>query len=317
MTAEPGGILIIGRNGQLSRSLYEILTAHGSRVAQIGRPDVDLGNPESVKAAIRTAGPRVVVNAAAYTAVDRAEDEPEAAFAVNATGAEAVSAAAAAAGAAIIHVSTDYVFDGHKRSPYVETDATAPTGVYGESKLAGETRVATANPRHVILRTAWVFSPFGGNFVKTMLRLNNERPELNVVDDQHGNPTYAPDLAGVIRTLIERLDSAPDDPGLFGTFHAVNANDTTWFNFAAAIVDGAAQRGAPRAVVRPIGTKDYPTKARRPAYSVLSTDKLARVYGITLRPWSEALSDCLDRLVGPASQEQTPDAPRRAIDTSV
>ncbi len=301
MTAASGGILIIGKTGQVAQSLAEALAVSEYRVTTVGRPEIDLCEPHSVTDVILAARPDIVINAAAYTAVDRAEDEPEKAFALNAAGAGTVAAAAAKAGAVIVHLSTDYVFDGQKRTPYVEMDATAPTGVYGESKLLGEHRVAAANSRHVILRTAWVFSPFGSNFVKTMLRLNREKPEIRVVDDQHGNPTYAPDLAAAIKHMIDKLHGAPPDLNLFGTFHAVNADETTWFGFASAIIEGAAEREARRADVHPIGTRDYPTKAKRPAYSVLSADKLAAVYGVRLRPWSEALSDCLDRLVGPAT----------------
>ncbi|MFA5955104.1 dTDP-4-dehydrorhamnose reductase [Hyphomicrobium sp.] len=305
MTSRKQRVLIIGQNGQVSRSLYEVLSASGHHVVKIGRPDVDLCNRASVAQAIRATRPSIVVNAAAYTAVDRAEDEPEAAFATNATGAQAAAEAAAEAGAVIIHFSTDYVFDGTKRKPYVETDAVAPAGVYGKSKLAGERLVAAVNAKHIILRTAWVFSPFGSNFAKTILRLNQERPEINVVDDQHGNPTYAPDLAEVVRQIIGSLGASPSDPEIFGTFHAVNSGETTWHAFASAIIDGAAQRGGPRAAILPIATTEYPTKALRPAYSVLSTDKLADVYGIRFRPWSEALSDGLDRLIGPLRDETT------------
>ena len=243
----------------------------------------------------------MVVNPAAYTAVDKAEDDPLLAEAINAVGAEAVAKAAAKAGAPIVHFSTDYVFDGSKSSPYVETDATGPICVYGRTKLAGERRVASANPRHIILRTAWVCSPFGNNFVKTMLRLSRERPELRVVDDQYGNPTFAADLAEVVRQLVPRVvdPSAPAEN--FGIFHAVNPGETTWCRFARAIVEGAARRGAPRVPVQPIKTEDYPTKARRPAYSMLSTEKLDAVHGIRLRHWEAALADCLDQLVGSAN----------------
>ncbi|MFT3731267.1 MAG: dTDP-4-dehydrorhamnose reductase [Hyphomicrobium sp.] len=299
MTSGSQFVLVIGRNGQVSRSLDEVLTAAGHAVTVIGRPEIDLCDQPKLARAIIAARPSIVINAAAYTAVDRAEDEPEIAAAVNAAGAETVARAAAEAGAAIIHFSTDYVFDGEKHFPYVETDPVSPTGAYGRSKLDGEKLVAAANPKHIILRTAWLFSPFGSNFAKTMLRLNQERPEIRVVDDQRGNPTYAPDLADGVRRIIDRLSASPSLPGGFGVFHAVNAGETSWCGFAQAIVDGAGRRGAPHAAVRPITTRDYPTKARRPAYSVLSTDKLAQIYGVRLRPWREALSDGLDRLVGP------------------
>jgi dTDP-4-dehydrorhamnose reductase len=296
-------VLIIGRNGQVSQSVEERLTTVGRRVLRIGRPEVDLTDLRSIRDAVRAVRPDVVVNAAAYTAVDRAEDDAETAYAVNAEGARGTAEAAAEVGAPIIHFSTDYVFDGTKRTPYVETDATAPIGLYGQSKLAGERLVATANPRHVILRTAWVFSPFGTNFAKTMLRLTQERPEISVVDDQRGAPTYAPDLAMVVCRIIDRLKDPVLTRDHFGVIHAVNAGETTWYAFARAIIEGAALRGASHAALRPIGTEDFPTRARRPAYSVLSADKLSRVYGICLRPWSEALSDCLDRLLGPLSIE--------------
>ncbi|WP_156150818.1 dTDP-4-dehydrorhamnose reductase [Hyphomicrobium sp. 99] len=298
MTDVPCSTFIIGKSGQVSSSLLEALRAEDNRVFACGRPEIDLLDPESVRRAILAARPKVVVNAAAYTAVDRAEDEPEIAYAVNAAGAEAAAKAAAEIDAAIIHFSTDYVFDGSKRTPYVETDPVSPIGVYGRSKQEGEVRVAAANPKHIILRTAWIFSPFGGNFAKTMLRLSKERREIKVVDDQCGNPTHALDLAELVRKVLPLASAQSPDPRIFGTFHTVNHGETTWFGFAKAILEGAAQRGGSEVAVLPIGTKDYPTKAERPAYSVLSTDKLRDVTGFQLRPWREALSDCLDRLAG-------------------
>lgn len=298
MTGDTYSTLIIGKSGQVSSSLLGLMGGDGNRALASGRPEIDLRDPQSVRRAILAARPKVVVNAAAYTAVDKAEDEPDVAYAVNATGAEAVAKAAAEIGAAIIHFSTDYVFDGRKRTPYVETDVVSPIGVYGRSKQEGEERVAAANPKHIILRTAWVFSPFGSNFAKTMLRLSNERQEIKVVDDQRGNPTYAPDLAELVRKLLPLASAPAPDFRIFGTFHAVNHGETTWFGFAKAILEGAARRGWRDVTVLPIGTRDYPTKAERPAYSVLSTEKLRAVTGFGLRPWAEALSDCLDRLAG-------------------
>lgn len=299
MTGNQRNTLIIGQNGQVSRSLIELLEARRQRFTVVGRPEADLRDPQSVRRAILAARPSVVVNAAAYTAVDKAEDEPDAAFAVNAAGAEAAAKAAADVDATIIHFSTDYVFDGSKRVPYVETDPVAPLGIYGRSKQEGEDRVAAANQKHIILRTAWVFSPFGSNFVRTMLRLSVERAEIKVVADQRGNPTFAPDLADLVVRLIPLASASAPDPRMFGVFHAVNRDETTWFGFAQAIIEGAARRGGRDIGVLPIGTKDYPTKAARPAYSVLSTEKLRAVYGLELRPWRDALSDCLDRLAGP------------------
>ncbi|HML30534.1 MAG TPA: dTDP-4-dehydrorhamnose reductase, partial [Hyphomicrobium sp.] len=285
MTSIGDRILIIGRNGQMSRSLDERLVAGGYHVVKIGRPEVDLRDPVSVSKAVEAAKPAFVVNAAAYTAVDQAEEEPAAAFETNAAGAQAAAKAAADIGATIIHFSTDYVFDGTKRTPYAETDAVGPIGIYAQSKLMGERLVAEANPKHVILRTAWIFSPFGSNFVKTMVRLNQERREINVVDDQYGSPTYAIDLADTVCQIVDRLRNFPPSTDCFGTFHAANDGETSWHLFARAIIDGAAHRGAPRAIIHPIATSAYPTKARRPAYSVLAADKLSRVYGVRLRPW--------------------------------
>jgi dTDP-4-dehydrorhamnose reductase len=292
-------IVVIGRDGQVSRSLWDALRAAGHEVIRLGRPDVDLTKPRSVSAAILAARPEIVINPAAYTAVDKAEDEPALAEAINSAGAEAVAAAAAEVGAAIVHFSTDYVFDGRKRTPYVETDATGPIGVYGRTKLEGEHRVAAANPRHVILRTAWVCSPFGNNFVKTMLRLAAERPELRVVDDQRGNPTFAADLADVVCRLVPRIADPSAPPASFGIFHAVNDGATTWCGLAHAVMKGAAERGAPRVPVQPIRTVDYPTKASRPENSMLSTAKIETVYGILLPLWETSLATCLDSLIGP------------------
>lgn len=304
-------VLIVGGSGQVSTSLLQTMHAHPCDLMQVGRPAVDLLEPRSVIDAISRFEPTIVVNAAAYTAVDKAEDEPELAKAINATGAEAAAKAAEMVGAAIIHFSTDYVFDGRKTTPYVETDPIAPLGIYGQTKALGEQLVAAANPRHVILRTAWVFSPFASNFVRTILRLLAERDELQIVSDQYGTPTYAPDLAGVVPRIVQRLSNSPDS-NCFGVFHAVNASPTTWFEFARAINAAAARHGVTQKIIHPISTKEYPTKARRPAYSVLSTDKLENTYGIRLRPWQDAIDDCVDRLLAnrtAPSETKRPPAP--------
>ncbi len=296
---KPRRIAVIGREGQLALALNRSLAEAGHEVIILSRPLVDLSSPNTVRDAIVAISPEIVVNAAAYTAVDKAEDEPDLARAVNADGAAAAAAAAAEVGAPIIHFSTDYVFDGSASRPYDEHDPTNPLGVYGQSKLDGERMVSAANARHVILRTAWVCSPDGNNFVKTMLRLAAERPRLGVVDDQHGSPTFADDLAEVVSQLVPRVveGSAPDDS--FGIFHAASGGQTTWCQFARVIMAGAHQRGAPHVPIDAITTADYPTKARRPAYSVLSTDKLHRVHGFRLPHWEAALAACLDRLIGP------------------
>ncbi|MGQ3031182.1 MAG: dTDP-4-dehydrorhamnose reductase, partial [Ferrovibrionaceae bacterium] len=249
--------------------------------------------PETATAVVAAMKPGVVVNAAAYTAVDKAESDADQAFLVNRDGPAALARAAAAVGAPLIHVSTDYVFDGTKDGAYTEDDPVAPVSVYGRSKEAGERAVREAAERHVILRTAWVYSPFGNNFVKTMLRLGAEREELRVVADQRGCPTAAADIAAAIVRL------AGADHG-WGTYHYSGAGPTTWHGFAEAIFAGAAARGAKvPARVTAIGTADYPTPAVRPANSVLDCSRIDRVHGIVARNWREALEDCLDALIGP------------------
>jgi dTDP-4-dehydrorhamnose reductase len=294
MSAAMTRVLVIGSRGHVARSLIEVLPRHGFDVAIAARPEVDLSDPQTLAAAIRRAQPHVVVNAAAYTAVDRAEDEPDVAMAVNAAGAGAAAAHARNAGAAIVHLSTDYVFDGTKSSPYVETDRTAPLGVYGHSKLAGEAAVAAANPRHVILRTSWVCSPYGTNFLETMLRLAAERPELRVVDDQRGAPTFAADIAEAVARVIAASATKREGDERFGIFHLASEGETSRCGFARAIMAGSGARGGPSAAVAAIATRDYPTTARRPAYSKLSTAKLRRVYGFTMPDWQDSLSRCLD-----------------------
>jgi dTDP-4-dehydrorhamnose reductase len=239
------------------------------------------------------------VNAAAYTAVDRAEDQADLAFAVNRDGAARLAAAAAARGAPFVHFSTDYVFDGTKGSPYVETDTPSPLGVYGSSKEAGERAVLAANPRSVVLRTAWVCGPHGGNFVKTMLRLAAEREELRVVADQHGAPTFAADLAEAVARMAPRLVSAPAGDAAFGLFHLTGAPHTTWHGFTEEILAQAARRGHRLPRLAGIATADYPTRAARPADGRLDCSKIHRVHGMAPADWRDSLARCLDVLVGP------------------
>jgi dTDP-4-dehydrorhamnose reductase len=294
-------VLVAGATGQLAHALIEAVDHRaGWELAAIGRPDLDLQAPTTLARAIAATRPHIVVNAAAYTAVDRAESEPDIAFGINGDGAGALAQAAAECGVPIVHVSTDYVFDGSKLDAYVETDAPAPQGVYGRSKLAGEEQVAAANPRSIILRTAWLYSPFGGNFVNTMLRLAAERPELAVVADQWGNPTYAPHLAEAILALLPRLVDARPTDGLWGVYHAAGQGDTTWHGLAQETVAAAALFGRPRVPIRAITTEQYPTPARRPANSRLSCTKLARVFGIAFPPWQEGVRQCVGRLCSAA-----------------
>jgi dTDP-4-dehydrorhamnose reductase len=290
-------ILVTGREGQVARSLAELGAATpGVEIVLAGRPQLDLLEPETVRFAILAARPDVVVSAAAHTAVDRAEDEPELAFAINAAGAGAVAEAAAQAGAAVIHISTDYVFAGEGEGEYAETDTPDPKSVYGRSKLEGEKAVASANPRHVILRTAWVYSPFGRNFVKTMLALAAERDSLRIVADQWGNPTAAADIAeGVLRIAGTAVSEGLGSP--YGTFHLAGQGSINWAGFARRIFAESAALGGPSAEVEDIATADYPTKARRPHNSRLSCEKLARAYGWRPPPWQDSCRAVVARLV--------------------
>lgn len=287
------GALVIGRQGQLSTALEEIWP----EAEFWGLDRADLTRPAEVEAAVAGSGARLVVNAAAYTAVDKAESEPDLAQLINADGAGAVARGAAAAGAAVVHVSTDYVFDGSKAGEWTEDDPVAPLGVYGRSKLAGERQVAAATPRHAILRTAWVYAPYGHNFVKTMLRLGAERDELRVVADQRGKPTSALDLADAIAAIAPRLaEAGPGDAG-FGLFNYSGAGATHWAGFAEEIfrqAEGRLIAKAPR--VTHIASAEYPTPATRPANSALDCGKFERVFGVRTVPWREALARVLDRL---------------------
>ncbi len=285
-------LVVTGREGQVARALAEAGAVAGITVVCLARPELDLERPDGVVDLITAARPDVVINAAAHTAVDQAESEPERAMAVNAAGAGAVAAAAATVRAPVIQLSTDYVFDGLKRTSYVEDDPVAPTGAYGLSKLAGERAVMAATADHAILRTAWVYAPFGKNFVRTMLRLGAARDEVGVVSDQIGCPTYAPDIADGILAVARNLVDRPGDPALRGIFHMAGAGETTWAGLAEAIfaIEGLPVR------VRPIATADYPTPARRPANSRLDCAKLAGSHGLRLPDWRSSLAACLDRL---------------------
>ncbi|RIY02839.1 dTDP-4-dehydrorhamnose reductase [Aureimonas flava] len=289
-------IVVTGREGQVVSALRERGPLAGVEIVALGRPELDLADPASVRRAILAAEPDAVISAAAYTAVDKAESEAELAHAVNAEGPGALAAAAAERGVPVVHLSTDYVFAGDKAGPYTEDDATGPVSVYGRTKLEGERRVAAAQPDHAILRTAWVYSPFGANFLKTMLRLAETRDAVNVVADQHGTPTSALDIADAAIAVARRLRADPD-PALRGVFHLTGSGEATWADFAEAIfAERAARTGRPVAVGR-IGTADYPTPARRPANSRLSGDKLARVHGIVLPDWRLSTRAVLDRLL--------------------
>ncbi len=295
-------ILVTGREGQVVRSLIERAAATGHEVVPLGRPQLDLSaDPASIVRTIEALSPDVIVSAAAYTAVDRAESEQEPAFAVNARGAGAVAEAAAALDVPLIHMSTDYCFDGAKSTPYQETDAPNPTSVYGASKLAGEQAVCANQPDSAILRTAWIYSPFGTNFVKTMLRLAGDRDEVSVVADQAGNPTSALDIAdGVLSVASNLLQSR--EPSLRGVFHMTAQGEATWADLAEAIFAASSAAGGPAAQVRKITTEEYPTPARRPANSRLDCGKLERAHGLRLPEWRSSLGEVVHRLLVHAEQ---------------
>lgn len=285
-------------------------------IASVGRPAFDLAQPALFANLLAEYAPDVVINAAAYTAVDKAESERDAAFAANAAGAGALAQACAVRMTPIIHISTDYVFDGKKSYPYVETDAVDPKSVYGRSKLDGERLVTAAQPQHVILRTAWVHSPYGNNFVKTMLRLAETRAELGVVDDQWGTPSYAPHLADVILAIAETLvDSRHDGVDRWGIYHAAGTGEsTTWCGFARHVFAEAAALGLPNAKVNPIPTSAYPTPATRPANSRLDTTKLESAFGTTMPDWRLGVAACVAELAKNRSAESATHKEKSATD---
>ncbi|RWA63661.1 dTDP-4-dehydrorhamnose reductase [Mesorhizobium sp.] len=291
-------LAVTGRDGQVVASLLEAGRGlEGVEVVAVGRPQLDLAQPGTVFDALAVWKPDIIVSAAAYTAVDQAEAERYLAFAVNAAGAGAVAEAAARLGVPIIHLSTDYVFDGTKDGAYVETDATRPLGVYGASKLAGEQAVAAANPRHLILRTSWVYSPFGKNFLKTMLARAAGSGEIAVVADQWGNPTSAFDVAAAIFSAAARLGRDRDFDA-YGIYHLAGTGETNWSGFARHILEMSLAHGGPHARVRDIATGDYPTKAPRPANSRLSTAKFSRVFAWQAPDWRLSTLETVSRLLG-------------------
>lgn len=286
-----------GPYGQVLESLLEVGPTRGHEVTPVGPPELDLaGDTRAIFEALRAARPEAIVSAAAYTAVDKAEGETDLAFAINARGAGAVAAAARELGVPIVHISTDYVFDGSKESPYVEGDPTGPTSVYGASKLAGEDAVLAEHDNSAILRTAWVYSPFSANFVKTMLRLASDRDEVAVVADQRGNPTSALDIASAVITVLENLAKS-EDRELRGLFHLTGSGEASWADFAEAIFAASAAANGPAARVRRISTNDYPTPAKRPANSRLDSSRLGRIHGVQLPDWRASTEEVVTRLV--------------------
>jgi dTDP-4-dehydrorhamnose reductase len=295
-------ILVLGRTGQVALSLQEVATASpGVELLALGRPQIDFEDSSTMGDVISAARPDLVVNAAAYTAVDKAEQDADRAFAINCHGAGAAAAATARLGVPFIHLSTDYVYSGDKDSPYLEDDPTGPLGVYGRSKLAGELRVRDEHPSPLILRTSWVYSPFGANFVKTMLRLATDRPVLSVVDDQTGSPTSALGIASAI------LRIAPD-LSVGGTYHLCGGGETTWCGFARHIFTTSQMLGGPSAEVRAITTQDYPTAATRPANSRMSMDAFSTRFGFRPDAWQMELETVLEKLLARDQAQQHVDA---------
>jgi dTDP-4-dehydrorhamnose reductase len=287
-------VLVAGSAGQVARALAEA-PHRGFTVRSFGRPEFDLERRETVEAAFADFRPDVVINAAAYTAVDKAETEPDVAMRINADGPALLAELAAKADAPILHLSTDYVFSGDKASPYVESDPVGPASAYGRSKLEGERRVAAANPKHLILRTAWVHAPYGVNFVRTMLRLAETRPDLGVVADQHGAPTYAPDIAEGLLAIVARIAKGGSAP--WGIYHMASSGSCVWADFAEHVFACSAAAGGPSAKVKRIPTVEYPTPARRPANSRLDCGRLRSEYGVALPDWRSGVDRCVARLL--------------------
>ena len=292
-------LLITGREGQLACALLEAADNLGVQAVAIGRPGIDATIERSVTEVIARERPDIVVNTAAYTAVDKAESEPMLAHAVNALGAEFVAKACAAHSIPIIQISTDHVFEGTKDGPYVESDRTVPVNVYGRTKLEGEQRAARACQHHLILRTAWLYSPWAANFVKTMLRLATTRPSIGVVDDQRGSPTFAPHLARIVLEIAAGVVTDPSDTS-WGIYHVVGGGEATWFGLAREVFRHAAAQGLPVADVAAIATSSYPTAARRPANSRLNCDKLRKTFGLELPDWRLGVKDCVADLAASA-----------------
>jgi len=295
-------LLILGKDGQVGTELARASAAKGLDHRALGRAEADFAHPETLAAVVRGSGADVVVNCAAYTAVDQAESETALAFKVNRDGPEALARACAETGAALVHFSTDYVFDGAKDSPYEEADPTSPLSVYGRSKEAGERAVRTRHHRHVILRTSWVYAAHGRNFLRTMLRLGAERDELKVVDDQRGAPTSAVDLAGAALAVAERLHAGRSDRVLppYGTYHCTAEGETTWRGFADEIFAEVRRHAgrAPRIV--PITTAQYPTPAARPRNSVLDNSRLVAAFGLPRTDWRRGVAEAVGSLLAPA-----------------
>ena len=287
-------VLILGGNGQVAFELRRAAWPAGTLPTIAGRPDFDMTRPETLEPVLAATAPEVVINATAHTAVDKAESEPDLAFAINRDGPARLAELCAGRGIPLLHISTDYVFDGSGDAPHAEDEPTAPLGVYGASKAAGEEAVRAALPRHLILRTSWVYGAHGNNFVKTMLRLGAEREELRVVSDQHGSPTAAADIAEtLVRLAVRATDTGPV---AWGTYHYAGTGFTTWYDLAEHVFQAQERATGRRPRLIPIATADYPSPARRPANSRLDCSRIARAFGIVGRPWQEGVDRVLAEL---------------------
>lgn len=290
-------IVVTGRLGQIAQSLVERGPGSNMEVLTLARPEIDLARSADLTDVLGALRPQAVVSAAAYTAVDLAESEPALAYQINANGAEAVARATARLRIPIVHLSTDYVFDGTLDRPYREDDVPRPINVYGSSKLLGEQLVAAANANHAILRTAWVYSPFGKNFARTMLSLAGSRDEISVVGDQCGAPTSALDIADGIFKILHNLVARLDDPAIRGVFHMTGGGETNWAEFATAIFAASATNSGPFSRVRTIASSEYATQARRPLNSRLDNTRLAGSHGVRLPPWRDSIPETIARIL--------------------
>ena len=296
-------LLVLGTRGQVGRELCRADWRAGTALVAFDRVEIEIADRDAVFAAVERERPDIVLNAAAYTAVDRAESERDAAWAGNCTGPANLAGACRKAAIPLVHLSTDYVFDGTKPGPYREDDPVNPLGIYGKSKEAGDRAIREVLREHVILRTAWVYSAHGHNFVKTMLRLGAERPVLRVVADQIGSPTSAADIAGAIRAIVQQIKSGHTK---WGTYNFTSAGAVTWHGFAEAIFELAAPWRGPPPLVEAITTTEYPTPARRPANSVLDCSRIGETFGIVPRPWRDAVAEVIRELYerNPAEQQR-------------
>ena len=293
MTGEPLRTLLIGKIGQVGWELRRTLAPMG-RLTCVDFPEIDLTDADSIRRWVRDARPDIVINAAAYTAVDKAESEPDKAMQINGVAPGILAEEAKASGALLVHYSTDYVFDGTKTTPYLETDLPKPLGAYGHSKLAGDEAIRAVAGAHLIFRLCWVYGARGQNFMLTMLRLAREREKLRVVSDQLGCPTWSRMIAETTALALKQVTAASDRSAFTGTYHLAASGVTSWHGFAQAIINLMPAEGKKCSAVEAISSSEYPTPAKRPAYSVLACDKLERMFKLRLPHWEESLGQVLE-----------------------